>query len=84
MRVCACLGPRPGHTLCPCREREEEERRGREYHPLTGPRTMPIQQHGWICPKCGHVYAPFMPACTNCNMPTTKKQEPTKATPDAR
>lgn len=19
-RMCACMGPKPGHTLCPCRE----------------------------------------------------------------
>lgn len=23
-------------------------------------------QKGWICPKCGRVYAPFMPSCTYC------------------
>lgn len=22
---------------------------------------------GWICPKCSHVYAPFMMECQNCN-----------------
>ena len=24
-------------------------------------------QHGWICPQCGRVYAPFMPYCMYCN-----------------
>lgn len=23
-------------------------------------------EYGWICPKCGGVYAPFMPQCTKC------------------
>lgn len=23
-------------------------------------------QQGWECPKCGSVYAPFMPVCTKC------------------
>jgi len=23
-------------------------------------------QQGWECPKCGSVYAPFMPVCTRC------------------
>lgn len=23
-------------------------------------------QYGWVCPKCGAVYAPFMPNCTRC------------------
>lgn len=22
---------------------------------------------GWICPKCGNVYAPFIPYCEDCN-----------------
>jgi hypothetical protein len=22
--------------------------------------------YGWVCPKCGAVYAPFMPYCDNC------------------
>lgn len=25
-----------------------------------------FHQQGWECPKCGSVYAPFMPACTKC------------------
>lgn len=24
---------------------------------------------GWICPKCGRVYGPFMNACPYCNKP---------------
>ena len=23
--------------------------------------------NGWICPKCGRVYAPFIPECHHCN-----------------
>ena len=22
---------------------------------------------GWECPKCGGVYAPFVPSCSNCS-----------------
>lgn len=22
---------------------------------------------GWVCPKCGNVYSPFIPECANCN-----------------
>lgn len=22
---------------------------------------------GWVCPKCGKVYSPFMPECSHCN-----------------
>lgn len=27
--------------------------------------TTPIQ-YGWVCPKCGRVYAPFIPSCSYC------------------
>ena len=27
----------------------------------------PLKEYGWICPKCGRVYAPHMDWCTNCN-----------------
>lgn len=27
----------------------------------------PYKEYGWICPKCGRVYAPHMDWCTNCN-----------------
>ena len=33
-----------------------------EYEDVT-----PIGQMGWICPKCGGVFAPHMDYCTNCN-----------------
>ena len=23
--------------------------------------------YGWICPKCGHVYAPWVHSCKHCN-----------------
>lgn len=27
---------------------------------------------GWVCPKCGHVWAPAMPGCFDCNRPDSK------------
>ena len=35
---------------------------------------IPEEQHygystGWICPKCGRVYGPFMSECPYCNKP---------------
>lgn len=24
-------------------------------------------QQGWVCPKCGNVYAPWVKECCNCN-----------------
>ncbi len=30
--------------------------------------------YGWICPKCGRVWAPWMPSCS-CTDPTTKTDE---------
>ncbi len=26
-----------------------------------------MSNNGWICPKCGNVYAPFMMECKSCN-----------------
>lgn len=23
--------------------------------------------NGWVCPKCGRVYAPYIPECWHCN-----------------
>lgn len=25
------------------------------------------KDHGWICPKCGRVHAPWVPSCEPCN-----------------
>lgn len=71
MFACACLGPKPGHKLCPCREREESERLGRKWHPLSGPAPVNVwpSPRGWECPKCGKVYAPFVAECSKCNCP---------------
>lgn len=24
--------------------------------------------HGWVCPKCGRVYAPWVMSCDPCNL----------------
>lgn len=29
----------------------------------------PVGQMGWICPKCGGVFAPHMNYCMNCTQP---------------
>lgn len=26
-----------------------------------------MNNNGWICPKCGRVYAPYIPECQYCN-----------------
>lgn len=28
---------------------------------------MSKSNQGWICPKCGRVYAPWVPSCDTCN-----------------
>ena len=28
-----------------------------------------MKDKGWECPKCGKVYAPWMPSCADCNKP---------------
>lgn len=25
-------------------------------------------KEGWVCPKCGSVYAPWVPSCRRCNV----------------
>ena len=27
-----------------------------------------ITRYGWVCPKCGNVYAPFVVQCTTCGV----------------
>lgn len=39
-----------------------------EYEDVT-----PLGQMGWICPKCGGVFAPHMNYCTNCTQPKMPK-----------
>lgn len=34
---------------------------------MTIPFDFPSLPQGWICPKCGRVYAPTWPCCTHCN-----------------
>lgn len=28
-----------------------------------------VPQKGWQCPVCGHVWAPWLPGCGECNRP---------------
>lgn len=35
--------------------------------PLWKTTTFCKPRKGWICPKCGKVYAPFVPECVDCN-----------------
>ena len=34
---------------------------------------------GWICPKCGRVYAPFITACNECNEKAMKAEQESEA-----
>jgi hypothetical protein len=54
---CYCIGPQNGETGCPCVLREK----------CIKP-TVFENKHdmGWECPKCGGVYAPFVPSCMFC------------------
>jgi len=35
--------------------------------------------NGWICPKCGKVYAPFIHACLECNEKAMKAEQEAEA-----
>lgn len=35
------------------------------------------QLSGWVCPKCGRVYAPFVATCHPCNVGVTITYGPT-------
>lgn len=71
MASCYCMGPRPGHTLCPCRERAEDDRRRQlrvgPYRPYRGPTVdpyyAPIPRAGWSCPNCGKAHSPAVLTC---------------------
>lgn len=39
-----------------------------EEHPTNTP--MIPYQYGWICPKCGSVFAPHISQCPNCSIVT--------------
>lgn len=51
-----------GYICLSCRNKKEEN-----LIPIPG---FPYSQ-GWVCPKCGSVYAPHMTECVRCN-PTRK------------
>lgn len=36
---------------------------------------------GWICPKCGHVYAPFVAECIHCPASLLSTTETTAVSP---
>ena len=39
------------------------------YPPYTYQGLPTAHQQGWICPKCGNVYAPMVQECWKCNNP---------------
>ena len=39
------------------------------FAPRLVPTFQPIAPQGWVCPKCGNVYAPNVPTCFKCNAP---------------
>jgi len=47
------------HSLC-----QECMNRGWESNP---PKIPIIYNPGWVCPKCGSVYGPFVNECMRCN-----------------
>ena len=36
-------------------------------YPITTPMPVETPKYGWVCPKCGKVYAPDVKECLNCN-----------------
>lgn len=50
------------------------------YYPQQPGFQVPTQQ-GWECPKCGRVYAPFMPACTHCVTPAINASDTNREVP---
>jgi len=34
-----------------------------------------VAQYGWVCPKCGTVYAPFVMQCLTCGVAKNPKEE---------
>ena len=51
-----------GLTTCPqCRTYNDQQFKYVQFDP-------PTPQYGWVCPRCGTVYAPFMASC-QCKPP---------------
>lgn len=52
-------------------------------HPLREPCIPPM---GWVCPKCGNVYAPHVALCLYCQpgMPFTRFPVPTVGVPEVQ
>lgn len=57
---CSCVGGPPEYGKCNACGAE-----GQHYNKVYGSQ-IPITP-GWVCPKCGSIYAPYTPECSRCN-----------------
>ena len=58
-----CEGGHPAMPVVAPRDIKTPEEKPRTPQPPT----QPDPRYGWICPKCGGVFAPFVPKCDHCN-----------------
>lgn len=80
MSACYCTGPRPGHVLCPCRERAENERRLQRfvYETFSQPTIQPLSRAGWSCPNCGKAHGPDVQTCPDAAREPAPTPEPSR------